>query len=371
MHNQDCVALPRDQTPAWKDDKIKELEKQVKEKDKEVKEKEKDSKKLEEIKKGGFLSYKCVQEVSLIPREIEWSKTWTFSFLDDEDCGYYKQIIWKSDGRTSRQYMTFNFYQSPKTTYLKDIEKCDTAWQEFVCYFKWNNPMKIKQLYFKVGSWNYTSKSYTARKPKDFYELNCYDIDPNNWKEFESDTRHHAYFSTSFQEYEWIYWMFQYWERTVWTNAIQSVRDVMKNFLPLSISIESYLTSLSSQNLTGDIDLFNKNWKFAFIWIMYWENKQVQPNFIGDTYVHKLWWYGSWPQAWKILDDENHKIWNAWVAKEVVCATKDSQGYPEANPERKNYWLIFKNNGSQSRIWNEHRLKFSNSQYDIASILLL
>lgn len=109
----------------------------------------------------------------------------------------------------------------------------------------------------------------------------------------------------------------------------------------------------------------------SFIWIMYWENKQVQTNFIWDTYVHKLWWYGSWPQAWKILDDENHKIWNAWVAKEVVCATKDSQGYLEANPERKNYWLIFKNNGSRSRIWNEHRLRYSNSQYDIASILLL
>ena len=371
LHNQDCVALPRDQTPAWKDDKIKELEKQIKEKEKEVKEKEKDSKKLEEIKKGGFLSYKCVQEVSLVPREIEWSKTWTFSFLDDEDCGYYEKIIWKRDGRTSRQYMTFNFYQSPKTTYLKDIEKCDNAWQEFVCYFKWNNPMKIKQLYFKVGSWNYTSKSYTARKSKDFYELRCYDIDPNDKKEFESDTSSNAYFNTSFSEYEWIYWMFQNWERTVWTNAIQSVRDVMKNFLPLSISIESYLKSLSSQNLTGDIDLFNKNWKFTFIWIMYWENKQVQPNFIWDTYVHKLWWYGSWPQAWKILDDENHKIWNTWVAKEVVCATKDSQGYLEANPERKNYWLIFKNNGKWSRIWNEHRLRYSNSQYDIASILLL
>ena len=357
VHNLDCVALPHDETPAWKDDKIKELEEEVK--------------KYNELKKDGYLSYKCVQHASLNNRENTWDKSWYFSFLDDEDCGHYQTIAWNINWRNSRQEMALVFHPTSKTTYLKDIEQCKSAWQEFVCYFKWNNPMKIKQLYFKVGNWDYNSTAHILKTMRTNWERKCADIEPTKWKYFEK----FSMFNSSFSQYEWLYWMFQTDSRSHsinWENTIQSVRDLMKNFIPLSLSIENYLKSLSNDNLIGDVELFNKNWKFSLIGIMYWENKQVQPNFVWDTYVNKLWWYGSWPQFWKILDDINLKIWDKWITNKVPCqVTNSSDPSRAAHPERKNYWLMIKYNGKRARISDSERKKFSNSQYDIASILLL
>ena len=368
LHNQDCVALPRDQTPAWKDDKIKELEKQIKEKDKEVKEKEKVVEKYKEYKKTNILSFWCITSLLLEHNASSNNKEVSMELDDSEDCWFLKSISGKVNGRNTRQTMIFSFHKPNNVTYLKDIKECRASWEEFVCFFNGDNPMKVKELYFKYGQWSY-KKASNARKKYACYRCENYVCwDAWQGRPIDEGSGWERLFNSSYHEYEGIFWFFPW---TWVTNSIQSAKAVMRYFYPLSNSIEDYLNSLSNQNLTWNIEEFNKNKNFSFIWLMYWEDKQVRRDFVWNTYIKEIGWYGSWPQNWKILDEENQKVWDKGVPQHVQCLIWTWNNI-EANPERKNYGLFYKING-RSRVKlprDAEKFKIANNQYDIAATLL-
>ena len=376
LHNQDCVALPRDQTPAWKDDKIKELEKQIKEKEKENKEKEKVVEKYKEFKKTHVLSFWCVTTLTLENKGASYSYDMKglAEFAESDDCGYYKSIEGKLNGRNTRQTMIFSFYKPENTKYIKDIDECRSSWEEFVCFFKGNNPMKVKQLYFKYGGWTY-KKASNARKKFACYRCDDYVCwDAWQGKPIDDGSGWERLFNSSYHNYKGIFGFFQLAPNNQsyrGDNTIQTMKDLMSYFHPLSFAIEDYLNSLSNENLTWNIEEFNKNKNFSFIWLMYWEDKQVRKDFIWNTYIKEIGWYGSWPQDWKILDEENQKVWDKGVPQHVQCLLWTWNNI-EANPERKNYGLFYKINW-KSRVKlsrDAEKFKIANNQYDIAATLL-
>ena len=342
LHNQDCVALPRDQTPAWKDDKIKELEKQVKEVkeiEKKLIEKEKENKKFFD---SWMMYYKCIENDSH-SKETQRRNFYTDShihFKNDEDCLGLKHIHWgvrkEVNYRTGDRFwaniieMEFHKNSLAKNEYLRDLENCVSSWEaNVVCTFRGDNPTKLKELYMTTWSiWE------TAKCRRHNYYRICEWASGwrGSWVSLgEWDT---MLWGNFFRETPTLWWLFTVqWSRDInfW---FTNLTNFFKKYQSLIVDIQSFTSSLSNNNIQWDKSLVKT---FKIVGLKYAEHKNIS-GFKTNICMTNLGCYWVDNDLWKIKIDN-------WEIKELNKALEvkswKTQDYSKSWEWYKRYGLFY------------------------------
>ena len=354
LHNQDCVALPRDQTPAWKDDKIKELEKQVKEW-------QKDKEELNKYKADWLEFFGCLEEGSTdYWRRISRydRRNFNFKFKKDAACLDVKEINWNTtqavarDDRYNTNEMKITFQENKQldNPYIQDLISCETRWwKAWVCLFGGKNPTKLTELYLTDWPIGETAQcSYS--KSRFSYTCGWAWGWRGTWLSVDWDFFIKEEFGLM------SFWgLFKDWQNPVKLTYYKNFFSEFKTFVG---DIASYTNTLKESNILGNRDIVKK---FKIVGLRYAEPKTYK-NYKTDICVTNIGCYGVWDNAETILTEgnwiqtfENAKKRWPWQHNNV---------YGNNNPDYPRWWVLYQS--SRDRRYAKETL----NPYEFKNLLL-
>ena len=349
MHNLDCVALPHDETLAWKDDKIKELEKEVKDIEKKTTEK-------------GLQFFWCLADGSNGFWEIWWrprreQRYFNMQFNKDVDCLQIKEIKgsstwtwgWNRRYHTNEMSMEFHKNKNLKNPYLNDLKTCETRWgNAWVCLFWWNNPTKLTELY--LTEWDiYPTASCQYRER--WWELRCM------WAWGWRGSWHNYDWDALVPENRWFITLWNLFPHGQNPVKLSYYPSFFREFKIFTSDIENYTATLN-ENILWDRSVIKK---YKIVGVRYGETKTYK-KYQTDICITSVGCFWVWPNANTVLTEKD------WIktfdnAKKYRPG-KHTSGYSKADDGAMRWWVLYQT--SQDRRYEKETF----NAYEFKDMLL-